>query len=104
MDLDASTISRQFILKTITLLRGNEEEWKNVSREYMQRVIDAKFNSDDQLREMLLATADLELVEARNDWRWGIGLCEADARKARKGCMRRKLTRYPVNADQGAVP
>lgn len=45
----------------------------------MARVIDAKFDSDDGLRRKLLATGDAEIVEARRDRRWGIGLMPAKA-------------------------
>ena len=51
----------------------------------MRRVIDAKFDSNKQFREKLLATADSELIEARKDRRWGIGLGVADARKQGRG-------------------
>ena len=56
------------------------EVWSQVSKDYVFKGNLAKF-SNPRLKELLLATGDLEIVEASpHDKIWGIGLSAADPR------------------------
>jgi hypothetical protein len=49
-------------------------DWDDVRDDVMRRAVRRKFETHDDLRELLLATVDEELVEdAQNDYYWGRG-------------------------------
>lgn len=49
-------------------------DWETVKDEVMRRAVRRKFETHDELREVLLATGDEELVEnAPGDFYWGCG-------------------------------
>lgn len=58
-----------------TVNNFNKEAWDAVSRGYVYNGNIAKFSQNEELKEMLLATQDRELVEASPyDKIWGVGL------------------------------
>lgn len=59
----------------------NAEVWSVISREVVYQANYAKFTQNPQMKEELMATGDLEIVEASpKDKIWGIGLHETDPR------------------------
>jgi ribA/ribD-fused uncharacterized protein len=59
----------------------NAEVWSVISREVVYQGNYAKFTQNPELKEQLMATGDLEIVEASPyDKIWGIGLGEEDPR------------------------
>jgi ribA/ribD-fused uncharacterized protein len=59
----------------------NAEVWSVISREVVYQANYAKFTQNPELRKQLMATGDLEIVEASpEDKIWGIGLHETDPR------------------------
>jgi len=59
----------------------NAEVWSVISREVVYQANYAKFTQNPELRKQLMATGDLEIVEASPyDKIWGIGLGEEDPR------------------------
>jgi ribA/ribD-fused uncharacterized protein len=59
----------------------NAEVWSVISREVVYQANYAKFTQNPHMREELMATGDLEIVEASpEDKIWGIGLHETDPR------------------------
>lgn len=59
----------------------NADVWSVVSREVVYQANYAKFTQNPKMREELMATGDLEIVEASpEDKIWGIGLLESDPR------------------------
>jgi ribA/ribD-fused uncharacterized protein len=59
----------------------NAEVWSVISREVVYQANYAKFTQNPEMREELMATGDLEIVEASpEDKIWGIGLHETDPR------------------------
>lgn len=50
------------------------EDWEQVKDDVMRRAVRRKFETDADLRELLLATSDEPLVEnAPTDYYWGCG-------------------------------
>jgi ribA/ribD-fused uncharacterized protein len=59
----------------------NAEVWSVISREVVYQANYAKFTQNPHMREELMATGDLEIVEASpEDKIWGIGLHETNPR------------------------
>jgi ribA/ribD-fused uncharacterized protein len=59
----------------------NTEVWSVISREVVYQANYAKFTQNPQMKEELMSTGDLEIVEASpQDKIWGIGLHETDPR------------------------
>lgn len=57
----------------------NDDVWSEVRLEVMYDALIAKFKQNDDIREQLLSTGDLHLVEASPyDKIWGIGMDEND--------------------------
>jgi ribA/ribD-fused uncharacterized protein len=73
-------------------VRGfNQSKWDACAREIVYRGNWAKFTQNDDLRQMLLATAGTTVVEASpSDTIWGIGLGEDDPRAADRKTWRGK--------------
>lgn len=69
----------------------DEARWNGVCREIVYRGNLAKFTQNEDLKELLLATGDMTLVEASpTDKIWGIGLAADDRRATRPGEWRGK--------------
>jgi len=50
------------------------QDWEHVKDDIMRKAVRAKFETHDDLREILLATGDRELIEnAPRDYYWGCG-------------------------------
>jgi ribA/ribD-fused uncharacterized protein len=59
----------------------NTEVWSVISREVVYQANYAKFTQNPQMKEELMSTGDLEIVEASpQDKIWGISLHETDPR------------------------
>lgn len=63
-------------------VRGfDAQKWTDVSYDIVLKGNIAKFTQNDKLREYILSTKDIEVVEASpEDKIWGIGLRESDSR------------------------
>lgn len=60
----------------------NQELWNREKYEIMKEVLSAKFGQNNYLRKLLIATGNIELVEASpTDRVWGIGRSVADAKQ-----------------------
>nr|MBP3598860.1 NADAR family protein [Eubacterium sp.] len=55
--------------------RFDADVWDKISKQVVKRGVRAKFEQNEELLEMLLATGDAVLAEcSRNDRKWGIGV------------------------------
>ena len=61
--------------KLADLRRGSiRPDWDTVKDEVMYRAVRCKFEQHSELRDLLLATGDEDIVEAApNDYYWGVG-------------------------------
>jgi ribA/ribD-fused uncharacterized protein len=78
-------------------------DWEAVKEDVMRHALRAKFTQHDDLRVLLLATGDAEIVEnAPGDFYWGIG--RDGTGKNRLGALlmelRDTLRQKPQNADE----